>query len=391
MLAGCLIFFVIGMANSLFTAYFLASGGVLWLVFAWLHVLRHERGVAVSRLVGSAHVYAGEPVRVQLALAATPGQPVALVEEPVNNTLAETTSLQWLAEGRGEPLQFADDLRFPRRGHYSFPGLQAQVCDPLGLFRRCLPPGPATDLIVYPKPQPLPHWALYGESTIGPAGSRMDRHSGESGDFYGVRPYQQGDELRHIHWKTTAHTGKLAIKQYHRRSSTATTIYLDCREEAYAERPDALEQAVQAAADAAAHAIGRHSLLRLVQAGAKIKVVPPDRGERQLVKALEVLALAQADGEAPLWQVIAADQAASSGGGTVVAVVAEASTELTHQLLALRARTANVVVVIVAPLDEDKDSEYARLQRALLGAGAAVYRLPPGQSLPTVMGAGTWR
>lgn len=396
LLLGSGIFYVIGLANSLWAAYFLAGGALAWLAVSGLLAWRLGRRVEVSRSVGTPHVYVAEPVPVSITLTTTGPQTVTVHEQVHNLTLDETREVRWLAETAGQPRVLRDKLAMAHRGHHRFEGVVAEVSDPLGLFRRQRPAGQAFDLMVYPRPLKLPHFPLFGMAALGLSDARIDRQAGEAGDFYGVRPYQQGDELRHIHWKTTAHSGRLSIKQYQRRATAATTIYLDCAAQAHAsgEQGSTLEQCVQAAADFAGYVCEERSPLRLVQAGAKLKVVPSDRGERQLTRVLEVLALARADGTTTLAQAIDGDQGAHLGTGTVVAITPAANPELTRALLAVRSRGATLVVVMTPAhlYGGGGETESMAMFAGLAAAGATVYRLGPGETMAGAMRAGgSWR
>ena len=396
LLAGSCIFYVIGLANNLWAAYFLAGGALAWLALSGLLAWRLGRRVEVSRTVGTPHVYVAEPVPVSISLTTAGPQTVTVREHVRNLTLDETQEVRWLAETAGQPRVLRDKLTLERRGHHRFEGVVAEVGDPLGLFRRQRRSGRTFDLMVYPRPLRLPHFPLFGMAALGLSDARIDRQAGEAGDFYGVRPYQQGDELRHIHWKTTAHSGRLSIKQYQRRATSATTIYLDCAADAHAGRQQAstLEQCVQAAADFAGYVCEERSPLRLVQAGEKLKVVPSDRGERQLTRVLEVLALAKADGGTTLAQVIDGDQGAHLGSGTVVAITPAADRELTRALLTIRSRGASLVVVTTPAhlYGGGSEAQSTEMFRALATAGATVYRLGPGDTMAGAMRAGgSWR
>jgi uncharacterized protein (DUF58 family) len=57
------------------------------------------------------------------------------------------------------------------------------------------------------KPVPLPG-RLHDH-----AGQRTDRAPAETGDPRGARPYRAGDHQRHVHWRATAHTGELMVRE----------------------------------------------------------------------------------------------------------------------------------------------------------------------------------
>src|SRR5439155_26144915 len=47
------------------------------------------------------------------------------------------------------------------------------------------------------------------------------------GDYYGLRPWQSGDSLRWIHWRTTAKLARPIVRQYERRRSRDVALVLD--------------------------------------------------------------------------------------------------------------------------------------------------------------------
>ena len=75
---------------------------------------------------------------------------------------------------------------------------------------------------------------------------------GDGDDFYGVREYAPGDELRRVHWRTTARTGTLAVAEYAQGVTLDVTVALDLFQDAYkgtgSEEHSALETAVTLAA-----------------------------------------------------------------------------------------------------------------------------------------------
>ena len=135
--------------------------------------------------------------------------------------------LEAIAAGR--TIEIALPLRDLPRGRYLLQNAQLIGSDVLGLFRT----------------RRRVEWAQNGEIVIGPAlissvatmpapGGRGGRRGaarrarpGVGDELHGTRPYVAGDDLRHIHWKTTARTGELAMREWERNGQGATLIVWD--------------------------------------------------------------------------------------------------------------------------------------------------------------------
>jgi uncharacterized protein (DUF58 family) len=106
----------------------------------------------------------------------------------------------------------------------------------IGLARHNSRVSPPSRLVVFPsyallKSFPFidsslhPHHAPYGISLKG-AGM----------DYYGVREYRAGDDLRHVHWKTTARRGELAVREFEMEVGVPLVILIDNQEKPEAPR-----------------------------------------------------------------------------------------------------------------------------------------------------------
>ena len=83
--------------------------------------------------------------------------------------------------------------------------------------------------------------------------ARRPRHSQRGGeDFYTLREYQQGDDLRRIHWPSSARHDRLMIRQLEIPWQARSLVVLDVRAEAYS-NPAAFEVAVSGAASVIRH------------------------------------------------------------------------------------------------------------------------------------------
>ncbi|WP_157245775.1 DUF58 domain-containing protein [Nonomuraea typhae] len=189
------------------------------------------------------------------------------------------------------------------RGEIPVGPLRLVRADPLGLTRRVRSYGAAATLLVRPRTVPLP---------VPPSG-RAHHLEGPTSDnapsgtatFHTLREYVVGDDLRHVHWKSSARTGTLMVRQLIDASLPTTTVVLDTR--------DLTEPAVDAAASVAVAA---------ARAGFPVRVLTGDgplaetKSDPELL--LDRLALVRA-GAAGVTEAIRL----AGGGGSLVVVTAD--------------------------------------------------------------------
>jgi uncharacterized protein (DUF58 family) len=115
-----------------------------------------------------------------------------------------------------------------RRGRFTIGPLSIFITDPFGLARVRIQTQDTNQLIVYPEVEEIPvsHLALQGAG----AGESAVRHLHRTAaEFYTMREYVTGDDLRRIHWPSVAHTGKLMIRQDESTRRSVATVFLDNR------------------------------------------------------------------------------------------------------------------------------------------------------------------
>ncbi len=169
-------------------------------------------------------------------------------------------------------------LRPLLRGVHRVGPLVGSATDPLGLteFERELT-GAAT-LLVLPRVV-----ALYGLPTALGAGEgapgAAPTHQGHGASDVLIRPYRYGDELRRVHWRSTARHDDLMVRQEERPWRGSTTVLLDRRDSAHRGRgPDSsLEFAVSLTASICAHLIARGEPLTLITEDGTLLAGPDTR------------------------------------------------------------------------------------------------------------------
>lgn len=166
------------------------------------------------------------------------------------------------ARGRAE-------LRYPirpvLRGVHRIGPLTCTITDPLALaeFEREL--AGATRVLALPRIaalRGLPPALGAGEGTAGASLA----HQGQGTSDVLVRPYRWGDELRRVHWRSTARHDELMVRLEERPWRGGMTVLLDRRDEGHRGRgvDSSLEYAVSMAASACQHLIARGEPVTLV-------------------------------------------------------------------------------------------------------------------------------
>ncbi|MEL7975448.1 DUF58 domain-containing protein [Isoptericola sp. F-RaC21] len=104
--------------------------------------------------------------------------------------------------------------------------------DPLGLLRREVQLTQVEELFVHPVTKPLT-----GSSTgfLKDLEGRVTTDLSDSDvSFHALRDYVPGDDLRHVHWKTTARTGQLVVRQFEETRRSHLAVLLSTRHDDYA-------------------------------------------------------------------------------------------------------------------------------------------------------------
>ncbi len=252
----------------------LAFGAGEWFGFALVRAL----GAAGLGTVLAAAILTSRRVRVEVTRSVHP--------ERVTRGEPALARLTATSRGRRQPGFFATDRagRFTRtvrippslpevsrtlsyelptsvRGRQEVGPLRLHRGDPLGLVRTGLPAGDTATLWVHPRRYRAKAPAA-GYPRHHHEGVVSDRTLRGSAELLEVRPYQPGDEVRYLHWKATARTGQLMVRDCADPEQPRFTLLLDTRRGVFS--PEVFEEAVDLAASLLV-AAGRH--VRLVTTG----------------------------------------------------------------------------------------------------------------------------
>jgi uncharacterized protein (DUF58 family) len=174
--------------------------------------------------------------------------PGPLVQIPVGsqNFLVRLPTLR-----RSRAVQEQITLDGLRRGVLRVGPVSAWRTDPLGLVRWTERWSAVSELLVLPRMVAV--GAMTGGAVRDQEGTPSDEISMSDLAFHALREYVPGDDLRHVHWRSSAKAGALQIRQYHDTRRSHLTLVIDDDRGSYADPAD-FELAVSAAASMAARA-----------------------------------------------------------------------------------------------------------------------------------------
>lgn len=175
-----------------------------------------------------------------------------------------------------------------KRGPLRFEGVGIARRDPFGLIRGFVRvPLPQTVLIL-PRRFALPPIPLPGTQQYQQGGVALAASVGESEEFVSLRDYRPGDPLRHVHWRSSARTGRLVVKEFEDEYFVRHALVLDTFAEP--KQAEAFEDAVSLAASFACTVDTQESLLDLMFVGPQAVCFTTGRGVAHAEQALEILA-----------------------------------------------------------------------------------------------------
>ena len=120
------------------------------------------------------------------------------------------------------------EMRLARRGRYTLERLRLTTSYPFGLFRASKVVREPRTLWVYPSMGALAPAVQLPYSPAFEAGSGQSHHRGGHQEFFGLREYQSGDSLRLVHWKSSARSSRLMVKEFERDDAQAVLVAVHC-------------------------------------------------------------------------------------------------------------------------------------------------------------------
>src|SRR5680860_811061 len=154
------------------------------------------------------------------------------------------------------------------RGRFSIGPMTVRLSDPFGLVELNRAFQTTASLVVTPRVVALAPIPLSGAWT-GSGDNRPRAFATGSAEDVTVREYRRGDDLRRVHWRSSARVGELMVRREEQPWQSRATLFIDNRMSSHrgSGAASSLEHAVSMAASIGVHLVQRGYVVRLVTAG----------------------------------------------------------------------------------------------------------------------------
>ncbi|BCJ63380.1 DUF58 domain-containing protein [Polymorphospora rubra] len=361
-------------------------------LLAAAYVGRSRYKLACTRSLDPQRATVGSTARVVLRLQNMSRLPTGtlLLEDRLPYALGSRPRVVIERLGANQASSVAYTVRTDVRGRYEVGPLIVRLTDPFGLCE-LVRAFPSVDrLTVIPQVTPLPSVRVAGEyAGAGESRARSVAVHGE--DDTATREYRRGDDLRRVHWKSTARTGELMVRREEQPWDSRATVVLDTR--AFAHRGEgptsSFEWAVSATASVAVH---------LRQAGYKLRLVSDSGIDTDADQAggdgvlLDHLADVQPTQRGDVAMLVERVRQRSDGG-LVIAVLGALTVPEAELLAGLRTNGATCVGFLIdtstwldlpPEIRADADQAHGQAALALLRSGWRVVGATREEQLPAL-------
>lgn len=296
-----------------------------------------------------------------------------------------------------------------RRGLIPLGPTKISSGDPLGLFQKTKI-FPSTDsLLVFPYFGPLNKFPL--RPGLLPGGNAMRKKTFEVTPYAaGIRDYVPSDSLNRIHWPSTAKRNRLMVKEFDQDPQSDVWIFLDSQKSVHMKvdenivtdkldrfwiweeqkirkiPPETYEYGISIAASIANFALDNSHAVGMATAGQISTILPAERGSRQFIKILELLAYIQCEGDQPLSALVETQTPYFQKGSAVVMITVSDDKKVIHSCIEeITRRRMNPIVIFIDANSFGGHNNYEQIGNDLKIRNVPVKVISRGDDISSVL------
>ncbi len=384
-------------------AYLFALLLIVSFAWAWANI----NWVYISRVTRARRTQVGRPLEERFMVRNTSAIPKLWLEVRDFSTVPSHHASQVVNNlGARASYSWRVTTICTRRGRYRLGPMLLASSDPFGFFPMERELNPTTNVVVYPLTVDIHQFAL--PVGILPGGDALRRRTHYvTTNASGVREYAPGDSLGRIHWPSTARRNRLIVKEFELDpladiwivpdmssfehvtrsgppepiSTDNIPLWMKMRQKQFTLPESTEEYVVTVAASLAQYFLRSDRALGMLAYGQSHEVVQPDRGERQLNRILETLAVLRAEGRIPLADVLESQSHLLPRGTTVIVVTPTTSENWIGAARQQMRRGLRIVTVLVNPHSFGGQRSNAGLAELLKASNVDTYLINNGDDL----------
>lgn len=406
-----LLAFIGGLITGRSILYNLAYLMGLLLIISFLWAWANINGVHLSRATRVRRTQVGRPLEERFTVRNTSMVPKLWLEvRDHTNVPGHQTSYVVNNLRSKQTFTWRTTTICRERGRYQLGPITMRTSDPFGLFTMQKDLTPTSNVVIYPLTYDIHQFAL--PVGILPGGDALRRRTHYvTTNAAGVRDYAPGDSFSRIHWPSTARRDRMIVKEFEldpladiwivpdmaifghvaamptqRKLAAAPENLPQWMQQEKFSLPETTEEyTVTTAASIAQYFIRNDRAVGMLAYGQSNEMVQPDRGERQLTRILETLAVLRAQGQLPIDDMLHAESHLFPRGTTVIVVSPTNLDKWATSARQLVRRGLRVVTILIDPESFGGRRSNAGLESMLHGNGMAAYRVRCGDDITAVL------
>lgn len=394
-------------------AYLLTA--VLLLSYGWAKL--SLRGIGVRRLTRTQRSQVGQFAEEQFEITNRSRWPKLWLELEDHSTLPWHVGASRVVSSllRNGTQRWQVKTLCTQRGRFRLGPITLHTGDPLGLFAEEQELERTSFLTVYPLTVEINSFEP-SVSDLSGGEARHRRTQQITSNVHTVRDYVHGDSLNRIHWPSSVRTQRLMSKEFELDPTADIWLYLDLmqdvegaldwiptppepglfalnsrkRQASLMELPPiTTEYSIVVTASLARYFLLRNRAVGMSCRGRTREFLQADRGERQINKMMEALAVVEAQGAFPFANLIATDGSRLNRNDTVIAISPDPNPNWAVALQQLQRRGINSVAVIIDGATFGRPVSYERLNVELEAAGISTYTIGRTDAIDKALAAPT--
>jgi uncharacterized protein (DUF58 family) len=322
-----------------------ALGGAGLLSWFWVHSLAHS--LKLTREMRFGWIQVGDRFEERFTIE-NAGWAPALWVEVVDHSTIPDHRINWVTGVGGySSSRWHTQGLCSQRGLFTLGPTSLRSSDPFGIFTVTIHNPASRSLLVMPPVVPLPSIQITPGSRPGNGQSRPD--APERTVIAGsVREYTPGDNLRWIHWPTTARRGEPYVRIFDGNPASDWRIFLDLDHQVHLGSgfDSTIEHAITLAASLADRCIRNRQAVGLSASGSQLTWLPTSEGEPQRWAILRALALMEL-GDLPLRDLLNNMQSSLRADTSLIIITPSTNPDWVEELLPLIWRGVNPTVLLL--------------------------------------------